>query len=176
MTVGGLDLSEGPVTIMFTDIVGSSERAAAFGDSAWRDLLARHNAAVRRELVHYRGEERDTAGDGFFVTFDGPARAIHCAHAIVDAVDPLGLEVRIGLHTGECELHEGKLAGVAVVAGARIAAQADAGDVLVSRTVRDLVAGSGLEFTDRGEHELKGLPGVFELFRADPPGALSARS
>ena len=157
------------VTIMFTDIVGSSDRAAALGDSAWRDLLARHNAAVRRELVHYRGEERDTAGDGFFVTFDGPARAIHCAHSIIDAADALGLGVRVGLHTGECELHEGKLAGVAVIAGARIAARADAGGVLVSRTVRDLVAGSGLEFTDRGDHQLRGLPGVFELFSAERP-------
>ena len=107
-------------TIMFTDIVGSSERAAALGDSAWRDLLARHNAAVRRELVHFRGEERDTAGDGFFATFDGPARAIHCAQEIIAAVRQLGLELRVGIHTGECELHEGKLAGLAVVVGARI--------------------------------------------------------
>ena len=156
-------------TIMFTDIVGSSERAATLGDRAWRDLLARHNAAVRRELSRFNGEERDTAGDGFFVTFDGPARAIHCAQAINDAVAPLGLDVRIGIHTGECELHEGKLAGVAVVAGARISARAAAGEVLVSRTVHDLVAGSGLEFDQHGEHELKGLPGAFALFSARPP-------
>ena len=111
-------------TIMFTDIVGSSASAPPHsGDSAWRDLLARHNAAVRRELVRAGGEERDTAGDGFFITFDGPARAIHCAQAIIAAVEPLGLELRVGIHTGECELHEGKLAGVAVVAGARISAR-----------------------------------------------------
>jgi class 3 adenylate cyclase len=156
-------------TIMFTDIVGSSEQAAELGDSAWRDLLGRHNTAVRRELSRFNGEERDTAGDGFFATFDGPARAIHCAHTILDAVEDLGLRVRVGIHTGECEMHEGKLAGVAVVAGARISARAGAGEVLVSRTVRDLVAGSGLEFSERGEHELKGLPASFTLYRAKRP-------
>jgi class 3 adenylate cyclase/pimeloyl-ACP methyl ester carboxylesterase len=144
-------------TVMFTDIVGSSERASALGDRAWRDLLAEHHGAVRRELVRFRGEERDTAGDGFFATFDGPARAIRCGQALIDVVQPLGLELRVGIHTGECELHDGKVAGVALSTGARICSMAQAGEVLVSRTVRDLVAGSGLAFEDRGRHHLKGV-------------------
>jgi class 3 adenylate cyclase len=122
---------------------------------------------VRRELARFRGEERDTAGDGFFATFDGPARAIRCGHAILAAVSPLGLDLRIGVHIGECEIHEGKLAGLAVATGARIAAAAGTGEVLVSSTVRDLVAGSGLLFTERGERELKGVPGSWALYAAN---------
>ncbi len=150
-------------TVMFTDIVGSTERVAELGDQAWRELLGEHNALVRRELARYRGEERDTAGDGFFATFDGPARAIRCAQAIVESLRVLGLEVRIGIHAGECERLEGKLGGIAVPIGARIAALAAPGEVLVSSTVKDLVAGSGIEFEDRGVHELKGVPGDWRL-------------
>ena len=151
-------------TVMFTDIVGSTEHAAAVGDTAWRDLLVRHHAVVRLELGRFRGEERDTAGDGFFATFEGPARAIRCGQAILAGIAPLGLEARIGIHIGECELHEDKLAGLAVVVGARIAAAARAGEILVSGTVRDLVAGSGLQFADRGEARLKGVPGTWPLY------------
>jgi len=151
-------------TILFTDIVGSSARAAELGDRAWRDLLERHHELARRELMRYRGEEKDTAGDGFFATFDGPARAIRCAQAIIDGMHELGLEVRAGVHTGECELHEGKVAGLAVVIGARVSALAGGGEVLVSQTVKDLVAGAGIEFEDRGEHELKGVPGSWRLY------------
>ena len=149
---------------MFTDIVGSTERAAELGDEAWRNLLADHNALVRRELARYRGEERDTAGDGFFATFDGPARAIRCAQAIVEGLRRLGLEVRIGIHAGECECLEAKLGGIAVSIGARIGALAGPGEVLVSGTVKDLVAGSGLEFEARGSHELKGVPGEWRVY------------
>jgi class 3 adenylate cyclase len=144
-------------TLLFTDIVGSSGLATEIGDRAWRDLLARHHASVRRQLARFHGDERDTAGDGFFATFDGPARAIRCAQAVIEAVRPLGIEVRAGIHTGECELHEGKVAGVALAIGARICAAAGAGEVLVSRTVKDLVAGSGIDFDERGRHELKGV-------------------
>jgi len=151
-------------TILFTDIVGSTERAADLGDRAWRDLLARHHAAVRRQLARFRGQELDTAGDGFFATFDGPARAIRCAQAIIAEVAELGLDLRAGLHTGECELHDGKLAGIAVSIGARVASEAAAGQVVVSNTVRDLVAGSGIEFEDLGETALKGVPGEWRLF------------
>jgi class 3 adenylate cyclase len=151
-------------TVMFTDIVGSTERAAELGDEAWRNLLADHNALVRRELARYRGEERDTAGDGFFATFDGPARAIRCAQAIVEGLRRLGLEVRIGIHAGECERLEAKLGGIAVSIGARIGGLAGPGEVLVSGTVKDLVAGSGLEFEARGSHELKGVPGEWRLY------------
>jgi class 3 adenylate cyclase len=153
-------------TLLFTDIVGSTEKAAALGDRAWRELLERHHALVRRELARFRGEERDTAGDGFFATFDGPARAIRCAQAIVDSVRSLGLEIRAGIHTGECELHDNKLAGLAVSIGARVAASAAAGEVLVSQTVKDLVAGTGLKFHDRSERELKGIPGRVHLHAA----------
>jgi class 3 adenylate cyclase len=149
-------------TLLFTDIVGSSGLATEIGDRAWRDLLARHHASVRRQLARFHGDERDTAGDGFFATFDGPARAIRCAQAVIEAVRPLGIEVRAGIHTGECELHEGKVAGVALAIGARICAAAGAGEVLVSRTVKDLVAGSGIDFDERGRHELKGV-GQWEL-------------
>ena len=153
-------------TVLFTDIVGSTERAAELGDRAWRDLLAHHHAAVRRELARFRGQELDTAGDGFFATFDGPARAIRCAQAIIADVGALGLELRAGLHTGECELHDGKLAGIATSVGARVAAEAGPGQVLVSGTVRDLVAGSGIEFEGLGVYALKGLPGEWTLYVA----------
>jgi class 3 adenylate cyclase len=155
-------------TLMFTDIVASTERAAELGDRGWRDLLAQHNAVVRREIARFRGEERDTAGDGFLATFDGPARAIRAAQAIVAGVRPLGLDLRAGVHIGECELHEGKLAGIALSVGARIAAAADAGEVLVSGTVKDLVAGSGLRFEERGERELRGVPSTWKLYAAVP--------
>jgi pimeloyl-ACP methyl ester carboxylesterase len=151
-------------TVMFTDIVGSTERAVALGDRRWRDLLDRHHALVREQLARFRGREIDTAGDGFLASFDGPARAVRCAGAIVREVRRLGLEIRAGLHTGECELLDDKLSGVAVHTGARIASLADAGEVLVSSTVKDLVAGSGLTFEDRGRHPLKGLPGEWHLY------------
>jgi class 3 adenylate cyclase len=151
-------------TVLFTDLVGSTERAATLGDRRWRDLLEQHHASIRRELARYDGREVDTAGDGFFATFDGPARAIRCAQAIIEAVRPLGLTVRAGLHTGEVELADDKVAGIAVNIGARVSAQADAGEVLVSGTVKDLVAGSGLEFEDRGFAVLKGVPGEWRLF------------
>jgi class 3 adenylate cyclase len=151
-------------TVLFTDLVGSTAQAVELGDRRWRDLLEQHHAAVRRELSRYDGEEVDTAGDGFFATFDGPARAIRCAQAVIEAVRPLGLDVRAGLHTGEVELADGKVAGIAVNIGARVAARASAGEVLVSGTVKDLVAGSGLEFEDRGTAELKGIPGEWRLF------------
>jgi class 3 adenylate cyclase len=151
-------------TVLFTDLVASTARAADLGDRRWRDLVEQHHAAVRRELGRYDGREVDTAGDGFFATFDGPARAIRCAQAIVGSVRPLGLDVRAGLHTGEVEVADGKVAGIAVNIGARVAALAEAGEVLVSSTVRDLVAGSGLEFAERGSAELKGVPGEWRLF------------
>jgi class 3 adenylate cyclase/pimeloyl-ACP methyl ester carboxylesterase len=154
-------------TVLFTDIVGSSEKASELGDRAWRELLERHHTLVRRALVRFHGREVDTAGDGFFASFDGPARAIRCACAIVEQVRELGLEVRAGLHTGECELVDGKVAGIAVHTGTRVAAQAGPGEVLVSSTVKDLVAGSGLRFEDRGAHELKGVPGEWRLFAVD---------
>jgi class 3 adenylate cyclase len=151
-------------TVLFTDIVGSTELAATVGDRAWRDRLHGHHVAVRRELSRFRGEELDTAGDGFFATFDGPARAIMCARAIVGAVSELELTVRAGVHTGECELQDEKVTGIAVNIGARVAALAGPDEVLVSQTVKDLVAGSGIEFEERGEHELKGVPGVWRLY------------
>jgi class 3 adenylate cyclase len=151
-------------TVLFTDIVGSTSRAAELGDRRWRDLVEQHHTAVRRQLARFDGQEVDTAGDGFFATFDGPARAIRCARAIVEALKPLDLEVRAGLHTGEVEVAAGKVAGIAVNIGARIASLADAGEVLVSSTVRDLVAGSGLEFDDRGATKLKGVPSEWRLF------------
>lgn len=154
-------------TVMFTDIVGATERAAELGDRRWRDLLERHNAMVRRQLHQFRGREVDTAGDGFFATFDGPARAIRCACAIRNTVTSLGLTIRAGLHTGECELMGEKVTGVAVHIGARVMSHAHAGEVLVSRTVKDLVAGSGLRFVNRGEHPLKGVAGEWYLFAVD---------
>jgi class 3 adenylate cyclase/pimeloyl-ACP methyl ester carboxylesterase len=163
-------------TMLFTDIAGSTERAAELGDRAWRELLQRHHALVRRELTRYRGEERDTAGDGFFATFDGPARAIRCAQAIVDGVRELGLDVRAGVHTGECEIHENKVAGLAVVIGARVAALAAGGEVLVSQTVKDLVAGAGIDLEERGEHELKGVPGTWRLYEVADVSAHGPRA
>jgi pimeloyl-ACP methyl ester carboxylesterase len=158
-------------TVLFTDIVGASERAASLGDRAWRELLERHHGLVRRQLVRFRGREVDTAGDGFFASFDGPARAIRCAGAIVESMPELGLEVRAGLHTGECELVDGKVAGIAVHTGARVASHAQPGEVLVSSTVKDLVAGSGLAFEDRGTHELKGIPGEWRLYAVERNGS-----
>ena len=151
-------------TILFTDIVGSTERAATLGDSAWRQLLERHHAVVRRELARFQGRELDTAGDGFFAAFDGPARAVLAASAIRDSLRALELEVRAGLHTGECEVSDGKVAGIAVSIGARIASLAEPGEILVSSTVKDLVAGSDLRFEARGEHRLKGVPEPWRLF------------
>ena len=150
-------------TVLFTDIVGSTERASELGDRRWRELLERHQAVVRRELERFWGREIDTAGDGFLATFDGPARAVRCARAIGNGVRGLGIEVRAGLHTGECEVLGDKVAGVAVHTGARVAGAARPGEVLVSNTVRDLVAGSGIQFEDRGEHELKGV-GSWRLY------------
>jgi class 3 adenylate cyclase len=151
-------------TVLFTDLVGSTERAVELGDRAWRDLLERHNEAVRRELERYRGVEVDTAGDGFFARFDGPARAIACARAITERVPELGLQVRAGIHTGECERVGEKIAGLAVNVGARVSGAAGPGEVLVSGTVKDLVAGSGIEFEERGAHALKGVPGEWRLY------------
>jgi class 3 adenylate cyclase len=151
--------------VLFTDIVASTSQAAELGDQRWRDLLDSHDQAVRRQLERFRGREVNTAGDGFFATFDGPGRAIQCACAIRDAVRALGIEVRAGLHTGEIEVRGEDVAGMAVHIGARVSALAAAGEVLVSSTVKDLVAGSGIEFEDRGEHELKGVPGIWRLFR-----------
>jgi class 3 adenylate cyclase/alpha-beta hydrolase superfamily lysophospholipase len=151
-------------TVLFTDIVDSTARTAELGDEAWRELLQRHHALVRRRLAEFSGEEIDTAGDGFFAAFDGPRRAIQCAEAIVEDLDPLGLRIRAGIHTGECERVGQKLTGIAVPVGARVAGIAAPGEVLVSSTVKDLVAGSGIEFEDRGEHELKGVPGEWRLY------------
>jgi pimeloyl-ACP methyl ester carboxylesterase len=152
-------------TVLFTDIVGSTARAANLGDGAWRDLLERHNAVVRRELERGRGREVDTAGDGFLATFDGPARAIRSACAIAEQVRTLALDIRSGLHTGEVELVDDGLRGIAVHIGARTAALAGPGEVLVTSTVKDLVAGSGIEFEDRGARSLKGVPGEWRVFR-----------
>jgi pimeloyl-ACP methyl ester carboxylesterase len=151
-------------TVLFTDIVGSTELAADLGDRRWRDLLEQHNSVVRRELGRFRGRELNTAGDGFLATFDGPARAVACAVSIRDAARALGLQIRFGLHTGELEMAGTEIRGIAVHTGARVAALAGAGEVLASSTVRDLVAGSGLEFEDRGSHELKGVPGEWHLY------------
>jgi len=151
-------------TVLFTDIVGSTERAAALGDRKWRDLLDGYYALARRELTRFRGREVDTAGDGFFAAFDGPARGIRCAQAISAGVRPLGIEVRAGLHTGECEVIGDKVGGIAVHIGARVAGLAKPSEVLVSNTVKDLVAGSGLSFEERGAHTLKGVPGEWRLY------------
>jgi class 3 adenylate cyclase len=156
--------------VLFTDIVGSTERAAALGDRRWRELLEGHHAAVRRELGRFRGREVDTAGDGFLATFDGPERGVRCARAVSEGVRALGLEVRAGLHTGEVELLDDKVSGLAVHIGARVAAAAGPGEVLVSSTVKDLVAGSGLRFQDRGLQPLKGIPGEWHLFALEPEG------
>jgi class 3 adenylate cyclase/pimeloyl-ACP methyl ester carboxylesterase len=153
-------------TVLFTDIVGSTERAVSLGDRRWRETLEAHDAVVRRCLDRFRGREIDTAGDGFFASFDGPVRAIRCAVEISRSMRDLCVDVRSGLHTGECELRGDKLAGIAVNVGARVAAKATAGEVLVSSTVKDLVIGSNIEFVDRGAHVLKGVPGQWQLFAA----------
>jgi pimeloyl-ACP methyl ester carboxylesterase len=151
-------------TVLFTDIVGSTQLAAELGDHRWQELLEQHNMLVRRELGRFRGREVSTAGDGFLATFDGPARAIACACSIRDAARQLGLQIRFGLHTGELERHGSDVRGIAVHTGARVAAMAGSGEVLASSTVRDLVAGSGVEFEDRGSHELRGVPGEWRLY------------
>ena len=154
-------------TVLFTDIVGSTEKAAALGDHRWRDLLDSHHATIRRNLARFRGHEVKTTGDGFLATFDGPARGVRCACAIADEVRPLGIEVRAGLHTGECEMLDHDVSGIAVHIGARVAALAGSGEVLVSSTVKDLVAGSGLHFGDRGNQSLKGVPGEWHIFAVE---------
>ncbi len=157
-------------TVLFTDIVGSTQRAAEVGDYRWRELLHSYYAMARRELDRFRGREVKTTGDGFFATFDGPARGIRCACAVSDSVGQLGISIRAGLHTGECEVMEEDVGGIAVHIGARVAAEAAAGEVLVSSTVKDLVAGSGLEFEDRGPHRLKGVPEEWRLFSVKRDG------
>lgn len=152
-------------TVLFTDIVGSTNVAAKLGDLRWKGLLEEHAERIRGLLDRFDGKEVDAAGDGFFATFDGPARAVRCAQAIVDAVRPLGVEVRVGIHTGECETIDGKAGGLGVVIGARVGALASASEILVSQTVKDLVAGSGLAFEEAGEHELKGVPDRWRLYR-----------
>ena len=157
-------------TVLFTDIVGSTEKATAIGDRAWRELVERHHTVVRAMLGRYRGVEQDVAGDGFFATFEGPARGVTCAQAIEDAVRPLEIEVRAGLHTGEVGTAGGKASGIAVNVAARIAALAEPSEILVSQTVKDLVAGSGLRFQDRGSRELKGVEGAWQLYAVAPSG------
>ena len=160
---GGFKTERVLTTIVFTDIVGSTERAAALGDDRWRDLLDNHDGIVRRQLARFRGREVNTAGDGFVVTFTSPSVAIECAEAIVDAVREIGLEVRVGMHAGEVEVRGSDIAGMAVHIGARVASRAGPGEVLVSSTVREIVTGSGRTFTDSGEYELKGVPGRWRL-------------
>ena len=160
----GAETDRALLTIMFTDIVGATQTAERIGDESWRKLLERHHATVRAQLTRFRGREVDTAGDGFFATFDGPARAVRCAQAICDAVRALGIEVRVGLHTGECETAGAKVTGVAVHIAARVAAAAAGGQVLVSSTVKDLVAGSGLTFASAGTRQLKGISDEWRLF------------
>jgi class 3 adenylate cyclase/pimeloyl-ACP methyl ester carboxylesterase len=155
-------------TVLFTDIVGSTARAAELGDRAWRDLVLEHHRRVRARLARFRGREIDTAGDGFFASFDGPARAIRCAQAIVEEMRELEMPIRAGIHTGECETTDGKVAGIAVNIGARIASIAAPNEVLVSQTVRDLVSGSGIAFDDRGDHELKGISSSWHLYSVSP--------
>ena len=152
-------------TVLFTDIVGSTEHAAKVGNARWKELVEHHHERIRGQLARYRGVEIDTAGDGFFASFDGPARAIRCALSATRAVSNLGIEIRAGIHTGECEVIDNKVGGIAVNIGARVASLAGPGEVVVSQTVKDLVAGSGLQFEDRGEHELKGVPDRWRLFR-----------
>ena len=161
---GGGEATRVVATVMFTDVVGSTERARGLGDRAWADLLEVHNARVRAELRRFGGREIDDAGDGFLAAFDSPASAITCARAVLGSVREIGVDLRIGLHTGECDIVGDKLRGIAVHIGARVASQAEGGEILVSQTVRDLVAGSGIEFRDRGSHELKGVPGEWRLY------------
>jgi class 3 adenylate cyclase len=154
-------------TVLFTDLVGSTDRAARMGDAAWRGLLETHHAAARREIAAHRGIEVGSAGDGFLARFDGPGRAIRCAEAIIREAGRHGLEVRAGVHTGELELIGDDVAGLAVHIGARIAGMADAGEILASGSVRDISAGSGIGFLDRGEHELRGVPGTWRVYAVD---------
>ena len=156
-------------TVLFTDIVDSTQRAAVMGDRDWHALLDAHDAVVRSQLTRFRGREVNTSGDGFLAMFDGPQRAIRCAMSIRDAVQALGIQVRAGLHTGECEVRGDDIGGIAVHIGARVSALAGPNDVLVSSTLRDLVIGSGLEFDDRGAHQLKGVPGDWHLFAVASP-------
>jgi class 3 adenylate cyclase len=171
---GDTPLDSGPMarrilaTVLFLDIVSATKTAAALGDQRWLGVLQRYRAIVRRELTRYRGREVETSGDGFLATFDGPTRAMRCAFALRDAVGLLGLDVRAGLHSGECEVIDDKISGIAVHIGARVAASAAAGEVVVSSTVRDLVTGSAFRFTDRGLHALKGVPGKWRLYAAAP--------
>jgi class 3 adenylate cyclase len=151
-------------TVMFTDVVGSTERARSLGDRAWADLLEAHNERVRAALRRFGGKEIDTAGDGFLASFSTPTTAIRCARAAIESVHEIGIDIRVGIHTGECEISAGKLRGIAVHIGARVAAKADAGEILISHTVAGLLAGSPTELDDRGEHELKGVPGAWRLF------------
>jgi class 3 adenylate cyclase len=155
-------------TVLFTDIVDSTRRAAEMGDRDWRALLDAHDAVVRAQLNRFRGREVNTSGDGFLAMFDGPQRAIRCAIAIRDAVQALGIEVRAGLHTGECQVRGEDIGGIGVHIGARVSALAGPNEVLVSSTLRDLVIGSGLEFDERGAHQLKGVPGEWRLFAVAP--------
>ena len=152
-------------TVLFTDIVSSTDHLATVGDRAWRMQLDRHDSMVREQLAAFRGREVDTAGDGFFAVFDGPARAIRCAEAVIDGARGLGIDVRAGVHTGECEVRGNGYSGIAVHTGARIAALAGGGEVLASRTVKDLIAGSGIDLEDRGVHQLKGIPEPWQVFR-----------
>jgi len=155
-------------SIMFTDIVGSTRTAAKLGDHEWKSLVEEHHAVIRGLLARYRGTEVDTAGDGFFATFDGPARAVRCAQGIVEQVRELGIEVRVGIHTGEVEMIAGKVGGLAVIIASRVGALAGPSEVLVSQTVKDLVAGSGLAFGDSAEHELNGVPGLWRVYALGP--------
>ena len=171
----GVEIERRLATVLFTDIVDSTQKAAELGDRRWSELIQDHHRRVRSELARFRGEELDTAGDGFFASFDGPARAIRCACAITKSVRELGVEVRAGLHTGECEVMDGKIGGIAVHIGARVAAMAAPGEVLVSSTVRDLVAGSGIEFRDCGVVALKGVPGEWRLYAVEAESARGLR-
>ena len=155
-------------TVLFIDIVSATATAATLSDQRWRDVLQRYRALVRRELARYGGREVEVTGDGFLATFDGPTRAMRCAFAVRDAVALVGLDVRAGVHSGECEIMEEKIGGMAVHIGARVAASAAAGEILGSSTVKDLVIGSTLRFTDRGLHQLKGVPGEWRLYAAEP--------
>ena len=163
-------------TVLFTDIVGSTERAATIGDRDWRELLERHHRTLRAMLDRYGGREVHTAGDGFLATFDSPRRAIECARDAGEAVRAIGMEIRAGVHTGEIELSQGDVQGIAVHIGARISALAGAGEVFVSSTVKDLVAGSGIQFEDRGVHQLKGVPGEWRVFAVAPPGVTGGQA
>ena len=154
-------------TVLFTDIVGSTEKAATLGDRRWRDLLENHHSTIRRNLARFRGHEVKTTGDGILATFDGPARGVRCACAVAEEIRPLGIDVRAGLPTGECEMMGDDVGGIAVHIGARVASLAAAGEVLVSRTVKDLVPGSGLRFADRGSQSLKGVPGEWHIYAVE---------